>query len=91
MPTAGLSHRPSSRDQSDLWHPTGRTTGPSPVTAGSRPGYDPYAAETAALRSDGQQRTRLVQNIRRGHYDLAIGTNPQLRLSVASTELAAAV
>ncbi|ABW12674.1 Integrase catalytic region [Parafrankia sp. EAN1pec] len=32
----------------------------------------------------------LVQNIRRGHYELAIDTNPQLRLAAAFTELAAA-
>ncbi|WP_083828821.1 DDE-type integrase/transposase/recombinase [Parafrankia sp. EUN1f] len=33
----------------------------------------------------------LVQNIRRGHYELAIDTDRQLRLAAAFTELAAAV
>ncbi|CUU59217.1 Transposase (or an inactivated derivative) [Parafrankia irregularis] len=33
----------------------------------------------------------LVQNIRRGHYELGIDSNPQLRLAAAFTELAAAV
>ncbi len=33
----------------------------------------------------------LIQNIRRGHYELATDTDPRLRLSVAFTELAAAV
>ncbi|CUU55372.1 DDE domain-containing protein [Parafrankia irregularis] len=33
----------------------------------------------------------LVQNIRRGHYELAIDTDPHLRLAAAFTELAAAV
>ncbi|MCK9876962.1 IS6 family transposase [Frankia sp. Ag45/Mut15] len=33
----------------------------------------------------------LVQNIRRGHYELAADTDPQLRLAAAFTELAAAV
>ncbi|MCK9905062.1 transposase [Parafrankia colletiae] len=33
----------------------------------------------------------LVQNIRRGHYELAVNTNPQLRLAAALTELTAAV
>ncbi|KQC37868.1 DDE-type integrase/transposase/recombinase [Frankia sp. ACN1ag] len=33
----------------------------------------------------------LVQNIRRGHYELGIDTNPQLKLAAAFTELAAAV
>ncbi len=33
----------------------------------------------------------LIQNIRRGHYELAVGTDPRLRLAAAFTELAAAV
>ncbi|WP_026240293.1 IS6 family transposase [Parafrankia discariae] len=33
----------------------------------------------------------LVQNIRRGHYELATDTNPPLKLAAAFTELAAAV
>jgi len=33
----------------------------------------------------------LVQNIRRGHYELATDTHPQLRLAAAFTELAAAI
>lgn len=33
----------------------------------------------------------LVQNVRRGHYELAAGTNPRLRLAAAFTELARAV
>ncbi|ABW16116.1 hypothetical protein Franean1_6782 [Parafrankia sp. EAN1pec] len=33
----------------------------------------------------------LVQNIRRGHYELATDTNPQLRLAAVFTELAAAI
>jgi transposase-like protein len=33
----------------------------------------------------------LVQNIRRGHYELGIDTNPQLKLAAAFTALAAAV
>ncbi|ETA00272.1 transposase [Frankia casuarinae] len=33
----------------------------------------------------------LVQNIRRGHYELGIDTRPQIRLAAAFTELAAAV
>ncbi len=33
----------------------------------------------------------LVQNIRRGHYELGIDTGPQLRLAAAFTELAAAI
>ncbi len=33
----------------------------------------------------------LVQNIRRGHYELATDADPRLRLSVAFSELAAAV
>ncbi|TCJ32697.1 MULTISPECIES: IS6 family transposase [unclassified Parafrankia] len=33
----------------------------------------------------------LVQNIRRGYYELAAGTDPQLRLQAAFTELARAV
>jgi hypothetical protein len=33
----------------------------------------------------------LVQNIRRGHYELAVGTNPQLRLAASFTELATAL
>ncbi|CAO5189768.1 hypothetical protein FAIPA1_720004 [Frankia sp. AiPs1] len=33
----------------------------------------------------------LVQNIRRGHHELAADTDPQLRLAAASTELAHAV
>ncbi|CAO5157854.1 hypothetical protein FAIPA1_10211 [Frankia sp. AiPs1] len=33
----------------------------------------------------------LVRNIRRGHYELAIDTDPHLRLAAAVTELAAAV
>jgi transposase-like protein len=33
----------------------------------------------------------LVQNIRRGHYELAIDTDPHLRLAAAFTELAAAI
>ncbi|MCK9905073.1 transposase [Parafrankia colletiae] len=33
----------------------------------------------------------LIQNIRRGHYELGIDTNPQLRLAAAFTELAVAV
>ncbi len=33
----------------------------------------------------------LIQNIRRGHYELAVDTDPRLRLSVAFTELAASV
>ncbi|MCK9905427.1 IS6 family transposase [Frankia sp. Cpl3] len=33
----------------------------------------------------------LVQNIRRGHYELAVDTDPRLRLAAAFTELAAAV
>jgi IS6 family transposase len=32
-----------------------------------------------------------VQNIRRGHYELATDTHPQLRLAAAFTELAAAI
>ncbi len=33
----------------------------------------------------------LVQNIRRGHYELAVDTDPRLRVGAAFTELAAAV
>ncbi len=33
----------------------------------------------------------LIQNTRRGHYELAVDTNPRLRLAAAITELAAAV
>jgi len=33
----------------------------------------------------------LIQNIRRGHYELATDTPPQLRLSIAFTELAQAI
>ncbi|SQD97917.1 Integrase catalytic region (fragment) [Parafrankia sp. Ea1.12] len=33
----------------------------------------------------------LVQNIRRGHYELATHTGPQLRLAAAFTELTQAV
>ncbi|MCM3887335.1 transposase [Frankia sp. R82] len=33
----------------------------------------------------------LVQNIRRGHDELAVDTDPRLRLAAAFTELAAAV
>ncbi|ABW14006.1 hypothetical protein Franean1_4638 [Parafrankia sp. EAN1pec] len=33
----------------------------------------------------------LVQNIHRGHYEIAADTDPQLRLAAAFTELAHAV
>ncbi len=29
-----------------------------------------------------------LQNLRRGHYELAVGTRPALRIAVAFTELA---
>lgn len=33
----------------------------------------------------------MVQNIRRGHYELAVDTDTRLRLAAAFTKLAAAV
>jgi hypothetical protein len=33
----------------------------------------------------------LVQNLRRGHYELVVDTDPRLRLAAAFAELAAAV
>ncbi|MCK9905586.1 IS6 family transposase, partial [Frankia sp. Cpl3] len=33
----------------------------------------------------------LVQNIRRGHYDIGVDTDPRPRLAAAFTELAAAI
>ncbi len=34
---------------------------------------------------------RSRENIRRGHYELSLDTNPNLRLSAAFTELALAI
>jgi hypothetical protein len=43
---------------------------------------------SAAVITAGQA---FVQNLRRGHYELAIDTPPRLRLPAAFTELALAV
>jgi IS6 family transposase len=48
------------------------------------------------LRTDRSAQTVInghafVQNLRRGHYEIATGTRPQLRLAAAFTELATAI
>ncbi|ABW12572.1 putative transposase [Parafrankia sp. EAN1pec] len=43
------------------------------------------------LDPDNQGRRDQVQNVRRGHYELATDNDPHLRLSAAFTELALAI
>ncbi|ABW13128.1 hypothetical protein Franean1_3733 [Parafrankia sp. EAN1pec] len=54
-------------------------------TRGDRAG-SPKVDHAPPLRPDDQHRAHSVQNIRRGHYELAIETEPRLRLSAAFTD-----
>ena len=93
------TRRRSTRGSSTSWsRPRGttssstRTTGSKPTTADSNTGYDPCAAyaPTAPPRSSSPG-LAFVQNLRRGHYELATEAPRQLRVAAAFTELANAI
>jgi len=48
-------------------------------------------AETAPVGGPDRRRHAFVQNLRRGHYELATEVPPPLRLATAFTELAQAI
>jgi hypothetical protein len=50
-----------------------------------------FRTETAPLGRTNRRRHAFVQNLRRGHYELATEVPAQLRLATAFTELAFAV
>jgi hypothetical protein len=64
------------------------TTASSATTAGSRPMRGLKTDRTAAVVIAGHA---LMQNIRRGHYELGVEAGPHLRLAAAFDELKEAI
>jgi hypothetical protein len=66
------------------------TTRSKPITASSSTDSG-RCADCALYRPDRDHRTRLRSNLRRGHFEVAVGAPSRLRVAAAFTELAQAI
>ena len=67
------------------------TTQSRQITGGSKPGSGQCAGEAATLSADSRRGHAFVQNLRRGHYDIATHVSARHQLRTAFDELAVTI